>query len=306
MPDSAPHAINELYRREFSNNLEHEIQQEISQLSNRVKVESFTGKQKVYNSLEANEWRRRNGRLQLSAPTEAEFHNRVMTKIEFYDQRVFDRSDDEFLGDLSLPDSEVIQGMRMKYGELLDIEICKQARATVYGGQEPFTTAITMPTEQQVPVGYINESTAAGAAIDLTPHKLLKACSIFEKNNIDPLREEIILVMDPTAKLALMEYVEDSPNDVWATMISGWLEGKDSKLFNMTPVISNNIETASNVAYCFAYSAKRGIYMAPGALDIKMDILPTQQHALQISAYATLGFMRRFEKGVVQILCDRA
>jgi hypothetical protein len=36
-----------------------------------------------------------------------------------------------------------------------------------------------------------------------------------------------------------------------------------------------------------------------------MDVLPTQQHALQISAYATLGFMRRFEKGVVMIPCDR-
>lgn len=302
---SVPHAINELYRREFSNNLEHEIQQELSLLSNRVKIESFTGKQKVYNSLEASEWRRRTGRLQLSAPTEAEFHNRVMTKIEFYDQRIFDRSDDEFLGDLSLPDSEVIQGMRMKYGELLDVEICKQARATVYGGEEPYTTAITMPSSQQVAVDYVNE-VATPANGDLTPHKILKACSIFEGNNIDPLREEIILVMDPTAKLALMQYVEDSPNDVWATMVSAWLEGKDKKLFNMTPVVSNNVETVSNVAYCFAYSAKRGIYMAPGSLDIKMDILPTQQHALQISAYANLGFMRRFEKGVVQILCDRS
>ena len=46
--------------------------------------------------------------------------------------------------------------------------------------------------------------------------------------------------------------------------------------------------------------------MAPEKLEVHMDVLPTQQHALQISSYATLGFMRRFEKGVVAIACDRA
>jgi hypothetical protein len=89
-------------------------------------------------------------------------------------------------------------------------------------------------------------------------------------------------------------------------MIARWLEGRDAKLFGFTPIVTNRIvNTTGNIDQCFAYSAKRGIYMAPEKLEIHMDVLPTQQHALQISAYATLGFMRRFEKGVVMIPCDR-
>jgi len=113
-------------------------------------------------------------------------------------------------------------------------------------------------------------------------------------------------VMDPAGKLALMEYVETSGNDTWARMISAWLEGRESKLFGVTPVVSNFVQVASNVATCFVYSASRGIYMTPEKFEVKMDVLPTMQHALQISAYATVGFMRRFEKGVVEIFCDRS
>jgi hypothetical protein len=92
-------------------------------------------------------------------------------------------------------------------------------------------------------------------------------------------------------------------------MISRWLEsGGSTKLFGFTVICTNRIvnTTATDIDSCFAYSAKRGLYMAPEKLEIHMDVLPTQQHALQISAYATLGFMRRFEKGVVMIPCDRS
>jgi hypothetical protein len=301
---SVAHAIPEEFRREFTTNIEHEIQDSHKKIANRVKIDPFTGKEKVYNSMEPRTFKRRTGRLQQSAPTEAELHARKMTKIPFYDQAIFDKWDDEFLGQLALPDSETVQAMKMAYDRLIEEELCKAASATVYGGVEPYVTAIDMPSSQEVAVNYVPSGTAANS--DLTPHKILKAVSIFKENGIDPLQEELILVMDPTAELALIEYVEASTNDVWANMIAAWLEGKSSKLLGTTPVCSNFVQVASNTATCFLYSAKRGIYMTPEKFEVKMDALPTMQHALQISAYTTVGFMRRFEKGVVEIFCDRS
>jgi hypothetical protein len=307
MATSVAHSIPEEFRREFTTNVEQEIQDTHRKISGRVKIDPFTGKEKVYNSMEPRTFKRRTGRLQQSAPTEVELHARKMTKIPFYDQVIFDKWDDEFLGQLALPDSEAITAMKHAYTRLIEEELCKAASATVYGGVEPYVTAIDMPSSQEVGVQY-RSSLVTGSAqnYDLTPQKIIKAVSIFEDNGIDPLSEELILVMDPAGKLALMEYVETSGNDTWARMISAWLEGRESKLFGVTPVVSNFVQVASNVATCFVYSASRGIYMTPEKFEVKMDVLPTMQHALQISAYATVGFMRRFEKGVVEIFCDRS
>lgn len=304
MATSVAHSIPEEFRREFTTNVEQEIQDTHRKISNRVKIDPFTGKEKIYNSMEPRTFKRRTGRLQQSAPTEPELHARKMTKIPFYDQAIFDKWDDEFLGQLALPDSETVQAMKDAYTRLIEEELCIAASATVYGGVEPYVTAIDMPSSQEVAVNYVTTGSAVNS--DLTPQKILKAVSIFEENGIDPMLEELILVMDPEAKLSLMTYVESAGNDVWAKMVSAWLEGKDSKLLGTTPIVSNYVQTASSVATCFLYSAKRGIYMTPEKFEVKMDVLPTMQHALQISAYATVGFMRRFEKGVVKIFADHS
>jgi hypothetical protein len=305
---SVAHGIPEEFRREFTNNLEHEVQQLLSKFSSRIKVEGFEGKENIYNSMEKREFKSRVGRLQQSAPTEAELHARKLTKVPFYDQAIFDKWDKEFLGKLALPDSETIQAMKAAYARLIDTQVCIAADANVYGGQEPYTTIIDMPDSQKVDVqlGY-----TGGSAINtgLTPDKLVKAMQIFKENDIYPEEEELILAINPKAEQDLYTYVKNATNDVWATMISRWIEsGGATKLFGFTVICTNRIvNTAStDIDKCFAYSAKRGLYMAPEKLEIHMDVLPTQQHALQISAYATLGFMRRFEKGVVMIPCDRS
>jgi hypothetical protein len=297
---SIAHSIPEEFRREFTNNLEHEIQQVHSKFSSRIKVEGFDGKECVYNSMEPREFKTRSGRLQQSAPTEAELHARKLTKVPFYDQAIFDKWDKEFLGKLALPDSETIQAMKAAYARLIDTQVCIAADATVYGGEEPYVTAINLPDEQKVGV-------AVGAADShLNTAKLRAAMQIFEENDIYPEEEEIILAMNPKAKDSLIAELEGGTNDVWSNMIGRWLEGKDSKLFGFTTIMTNRLQNVTgNIDTLFAYSAKRGIYMAPEKLEVHMDVLPTQQHALQISSYATLGFMRRFEKGVVAIACDR-
>lgn len=306
MADSVAQTIPEHYRRAFADNFEHVVQQRTQKLGNRVRVDQFSGKEKVYQDIEELEFRRRQGRLTQSTPTQITAHNRKLSKLEFNCQVIFDRLDDEFLGSLGRPDSETMEAMRMAFDRTVDEQVAIAASDTVYGGAEPYTTAITLPASQAVAVNYVKAG-ATPANSGLTPQKIIRAAAILEENEVDPNEEECCLVINPKGKQDLMSYVESSPNEVWARMITAWLEGKDSKLFGFTPIVSNRLvtNTSTDVDTAFAYSKSRGIVVAPGALQTHIDIRPDLNHAVQISAYGLWGFMRRYEKSVVTIACDR-
>ena len=304
---SVAQAIPEHYQRAFADNFEHVIQQRTGKLNGRVHVDSFTGKEKVYKDLESLSFARRSGRLTKSTPTQVEGHNRKLSKIDFKCQVEFDRLDDEFLGSLGQPNSEVMQAMTMAWDRTMDQEIITALSATVYGGAEPYVTAIDLPSTQEVAVNHV-KSGGTPANSGLTPQKIIKAVSILEANEVDPLAEECVIVLNPKAKEDLMAYVETAPNDVWAKMVSQWLENPSGKLFGLTPVMSNNLTlvAATDVRTCLVYSRPRGIYVAPDRLETHIDVIPTKDHSVQISAYGLCGFMRRYEKTVVEIFCDES
>lgn len=304
MAISNPHSIPEEYRRAFADNVEFAIQDTTNKFAGRVRIDSFSGKEKIYNHLQETDFERRAGRLQQSAPIEAQMHARKMVKMDFRRQFIFDKWDREFLGNLGLPTSEVIQNLKMAWNRTIDTEICKAATATVYGGPEPYVTPIDMPADQEVPRTFKGLNETAGEC-DLHPQKILRARQILLKNGIDPELEPCVLAIDPLAELSLMGYVQSASNDVWATMIANWLQDKGKKLFGFEVVCTNNIQVASNTATCLAYAKNHGIYMSPDTLETSLDVRPDLDHALQVSAYGTVGFMRRQEKAVVEIFCHR-
>ena len=304
MPQSL--TIPEHNRRAFQDNFEQVIQQETPKLASKVNIQNFDGKEKVFQDFNTSEFVAK-GRLQKSTPVEPTTGARKMTKQPKKCQHIFDNFDAEFLGSLGLPDSESLQSMRSAYARMVDTEIAVAAAGTAYGGEDPYVTALTLPSAQQVAVNYV-KSGDTPANSGLTPQKIIRACAILEENEIDPMEEECIIALNPKAKQDLMAYVETSPNDTWASMITAWLEGKEKKLFGLTPVLTNRLETntTTDVDTILVYSKSRGIYVAPGALQTQMDFRADLDHALQISAYVNMAFMRRHDEAVVTIACDRS
>jgi len=305
MAESVASAIPEHYRRAFENNVNHSVQQEKQKIGSKITVKSFDGKEKLYTDMDEFSFVQR-GRLQSSTPDEVLLHKRKMTKTEFKCQKIFDKADKDFLAELGRPDSEVKEAMVFAWNRQVDTDAAIAANATVYGGVEPYTTAIDLPSTQTVAVNHV-KSGGTPANSGLTPQKLIEAASIFEENEIDPLEREICVAINPQAKKDLIAYIETATNDIWAGSIKAWLEGKEAKLFGMTPVMTNRLvtDTATDIDTVFCYEKARGIWMAQDKLEIKMDIRADLDHAVQISAYAQSAFMRRYEKTVVTIACDR-
>lgn len=306
MATSVAHGIPEEFRRQFNDNLTHVIQQEESRLAPYVPTRDFSGKEEILNDLDDFEFVERQGRLTQSTPDEIQLHARKRTKRSWKCQKIFDRDDNEFLGNLGRPDSETLQAMSFAVKRLRDEKLVEAATATVYGGLEPYVTAIDLPASQQVPVNYV-ETGGTPANVGLTPQKIIRAAAIYEENEIMPTEDELVLVTNPKGKQDLMVYVQTAPNDVWARMITAWLEGKEKKLFGFNVVISNDITpNGSDISTAITFSKQKGLIQTSGMLKTEMDIRADLDHALQVSCYLTAAYTRRYEKGVVTIACDES
>jgi hypothetical protein len=302
-----PHYIPEEFRTEFSNSVEYAIQQDQSILFPKAKVDNFKGKEKVYTKQTETEMVRRTGRLRQTVLDEATFENRKAYKEQFVKHFVFDEWDEELLGDLGRPDSETVQNLKMAWERAKDDAIISASTGIVYGGVRPHNTEIPLPDSQKVAVNYKGPGVTP-ANIGLVPQKLIRACSIFEENELDPLRYKTYVTINPKAKESLLQAVESAPNEVWAKMCIPWLEGKESKLFGLIPVMTNRLtnDSGTDVDTLFAWNEMKGIWTASEKLTIKMSIRDDLEHALQISAYGQLSAHRHDEKAVVQISCDRS
>lgn len=298
-------SIPEHYIRTFEKNWNHTVQQEVSRLEDKVMVKAFEGKEDVLTDLDQVDFKETKGRLGKSNPGEASGSKRKITKRNFDCQIIFDKDDKHFLGMLSEPTSELMEEMKFAWNRRTDQLIIEAASADVYGGVAPYTTPIALPSTQKVAVNYVEPGTSV-ANSGLTPDKLLEAKRIFEQNEIMFEEDEIYLVCSPKDIKDLTYHVKNAGNDTWAAMVADYVKDNSNKLFDFNVIKSNRLSVSSDIETAITFSKRRGICMSPSEMSIQVDVLPTQKHARQISAYGQYGGIRRYEEGVVEIHCDHS
>jgi hypothetical protein len=298
-------AIPEFAVRTFETRWGHVVQQKVSKLRSKVTVDEFQGKEKLYKDLQTLVWRERLNRLGNSQPQEAQGLMRKLTKRDFACQAIFDRKDSEYIvSQLTTPGSEIEEAMRMSWDREVDRLIALGVSATVYGGVEPYNTAIDITSTQQVAVDYVHTGSPANSG--LTPWKLIEAGRKFGIQEVYLEGEgasEVFLAIGPQQKADLFAYVAAATNDPWAKMIESWLSGATKKLFGFNVMLSNRLSVTSDVRKCVAW-AKEGVMVVPEKMEIMVDRLPEKDHAIQVAAYADYGVMRRYEEKVMEIYCD--
>lgn len=299
-------AVPEHYQRTFAKNWDHEVQQRVSRLRGKFSVKEFEGKEHVFSDLDDIEFSEDAGRLARSNPTEWTGKKRKIVKRNFDVQKLFDKNDAEFLGMLMEPNSELIQAMGFAWDRKIDELSILAASATAYGGVDPYDTAITLPSSQQVAVNFVRSGTPANSG--LTPEKIIRARTIFAQNEIMPTEDDLYMIVSPSDLEDLTEYVKTAGNEVWAKMVAAYEEDPSNKLFQFNVIQSNRLTTvtATDVETVVCFSKRHGIVVAPEKMRTEIDVLPAQKHAKQISCYAQYGAVRRQEKGVVEIYCDQS
>ena len=298
---SAISQIPQYFTTEFTSNWEHLLQQKVSKLREFVSVESVRGKEKSFNQLAAVEMTKITSRAADTAITDVALAKRWLRPYPYEHATLFDEWDAEYLGEVSLPQSETVSNHAMAYMRTADKVVIDAALGTAYTG-ETGVTPTSLPSGQEIAVDYVETGSAANSG--LTVAKLRQAAYLLTEAEVDDSDPRIIVVGAKQIQdlLKTTEITSSDFNTVKA-LVNGEIDTFMGFKFrrvssSLLPYVAN-----TGVRTCFAY-VRSGLKLADAGRKVHVDIRADKSHALQIRTVASLGATRMEEKKVVSIFAD--
>jgi len=211
--------------------------------------------------------------------------------------KLVDEFDEQFLGEVVLPTSPIIQSHGAAYARTCDKIIIDALGGTAFTGATG-TTATVLPAGQKIAANYVESGTAANSG--LTIAKLRAAKFLFDSNEVDE-EEERIMVVSAKQLQDLLRTVEATSADY--NTVRALVDGTLNTFMGFKFRRSQQLPLATDIRSCFAY-VKSGVILAERGLKTHMDVRADLSHSLQIRSVASLAAVRMEEKKVVEIACD--
>lgn len=298
---SATTQIPEFFPPEFSTNWNHLVQQKLSKLREYLSIDSIRGKEKKYNQIAPVEMTQITSRAASTNVTDTPMAHRWIRPLQYEKADLLDEWDSELLGEIALPQSELIMNHAMAYARSID----KIALAAAVGNASTGATGSTntaLPAGQKVAVDYVETGSAANSG--LTIAKLRRAKFILDDNQVDEDDQRIIVVSAAQLQdlLRTNETTSADFNTVRA-LVSGQLDTFMGFKFRVVDKSFFAYNSETGVRNVVVY-AKSGLKLADSGRKVHVDIRPDRSHALQLRTVASLGAVRMEEKKVVEIACD--
>ena len=294
------------YPLEYSTNFEALSQQKQSMLEPYSVSAPFTGKSKDFNQIGKADFQSILSRARETVITDTPLGKRRLTQGAYDKADLFDEWDEAFLGQISLPKSDVMQAHVYGWNRLKDTILCVAAlgdavvpSVTALGIET--TTNAPLPSGQKVLIDYVETGSAANSG--LTIGKLRRAKFILDDGDSDDEEARVLAI---TAKELndLLRTTEITNSDY--NTIKALVEGKvDTYMgFKFRRVSSVNVLPAvSGVRYLPGW-VKSGMKLATTGPRSYMDIRADKSHALQLRHSGLVGAVRMEEVKVVQIAVD--
>jgi enoyl-CoA hydratase/carnithine racemase len=229
---SAIAQIPQYFTTEFTSNWEHLLQQKVSKLRELVSVESVRGKEKTFNQMAAVEMTKITSRAADTNISDVALAKRWLRPYPYEHATLFDEWDAEYLGEVSLPQSETVNNHAMAYMRTCDKVIIDAALGNAYTG-ETGVTATALPAGQKVAVDYVETGSTANSG--LTIAKLRQAAYLLTEAEVDDSDPRIIVVSAKQVQdlLRTTEVTSADYNTVKALVngdIVAWLNSDDTYL----------------------------------------------------------------------------
>jgi hypothetical protein len=298
---SAIAQIPQYFTTEFTSNWEHLLQQKVSKLREFVSVESVRGKEKTFNQMAAVEMTKITARAADTNISDVALAKRWLRPYPYEHATLFDEWDAEYLGEVSLPQSETVSNHAMAYMRTCDKVIIDAALGSAYTG-ETGVTATALPAGQKVAVDYVETGSTANSG--LTIAKLRQAAYLLNEAEVDDSDPRIIVVSAKQIQdlLRTTEVTSADYNSVKA-LVQGQLDTFMGFKFRRVASSLLPYNAGTGVRTCFAY-VRSGLKLADAGRKVHVDIRADKSHALQIRTVASLGATRMEEKKVVEVAAD--
>jgi hypothetical protein len=285
------------YTTQFDSNWKHLVQQKNSKLKEYVTLDSIEGKEKSYNQLDATSMTQITDRSRDTRISDQAMAKRWIRPLNYDCAKLVDEFDEQFLGEVVLPTSPIIQSHGAAYARTCDKIIIDALGGTAFTGATG-TTATVLPAGQKIAANYVESGTAANSG--LTIAKLRAAKFLFDSNEVDE-EEERIMVVSAKQLQDLLRTVEATSADY--NTVRALVDGTLNTFMGFKFRRSQQLPLATDIRSCFAY-VKSGVILAERGLKTHMDVRADLSHSLQIRSVASLAAVRMEEKKVVEIACD--
>lgn len=298
---SAITQIPEFFTTEFSANWEHLVQQKLSKLREFVVIDRVNGKEKKYNQMASVNMTQITARAQSTNVTDTPMAQRWLRPLQYEKADLLDEWDSELLGEVSLPQSELVTNHAMAFARKCDEIILAAAVGTASTGATG-TTNTVLPAGQKIAHDFVESGSAATSG--LTISKLRQAKFILDDADVDEDDPRIIAV-SPRQMQDLLRTTEVTSADynTVKALVAGQLDTFMG--FKFRVVNKAFFTLASSRREVVAY-VKSGLRMTDAGRRVHVDIRPDRSHSLQIRTTASIGATRMEEKKVVQISCSEA
>ena len=285
------------FTTQFDSNWKHLVQQKNSKLKEYVTLDSIEGKEKSYNQLDATSMTQITDRSRDTRITDQAMAKRWIRPLNYDCAKLVDEFDEQFLGEVVLPTSPIIQSHAAAYARTCDKIIIDALGGTAFTGTTG-TTATVLPAGQKIAANYVESGAVANSG--LTIAKLRAAKFLFDSNEVDE-EEERIMVVSAKQLQDLLRTVEATSADY--NSVRALVDGTLNTFMGFKFRRSQQLPLAVDIRSCFAY-VKSGVILAERGLKTMMDVRPDLSHSLQIRSVASLAAVRMEEKKVVEIACD--
>jgi hypothetical protein len=285
------------FTTQFDSNWKHLVQQKNSKLKEYVTLDSIEGKEKSYNQLDATSMTQITDRSRDTRISDQAMAKRWIRPLNYDCAKLVDEFDEQFLGEVVLPTSPIIQSHGAAYARTCDKIIIDALGGTAFTGATG-TTATVLPAGQKIAANYVESGTAANSG--LTIAKLRAAKFLFDSNEVDE-EEERIMVVSAKQLQDLLRTVEATSADY--NTVRALVDGTLNTFMGFKFRRSQQLPLAVDIRSCFAY-VKSGVILAERGLKTHMDVRADLSHSLQIRSVASLAAVRMEEKKVVEIACD--
>ena len=285
------------FTTQFDSNWKHLVQQKNSRLKEYCTLDSIEGKEKSYNQLDATSMTQITDRSRDTRISDQAMAKRWIRPLNYDAAKLVDEFDEQFLGEVVLPTSPIIQSHAAAYARTCDKIIIDALGGTAFTGTTG-TTATVLPAGQKIAVGYVESGTVANSG--LTIAKLRAAKFLFDSNEVDE-EEERIMVVSAKQLQDLLRTTEVTSADY--NTVRALVDGTLNTFMGFKFRRSQQLPLAVDIRSCFAY-VKSGVILAERGLKTMMDVRPDLSHSLQIRSVASLAAVRMEEKKVVEIACD--
>lgn len=293
--------IPEFFPTEFSTNWNHLVQQKLSKLREFLSIDTIRGKEKKYNQIAPVEMTQITTRADVTNVTDTAMAHRWIRPLQYEKADLLDEWDSELLGEIALPQSELIMNHAMAYARAVDKLALAAAVGTAATGATG-ATSTALPAGQQIGATYVESGSPATSG--LTIGKLRRAKFILDDNQVD--EDDVRIVACSAAQLQdLLRTTEVTSSDynTVRALVNGQLDTFLGFKFRIVDKSFFAYDAGTGIRKVVAY-AKSGLKLADSGRKVHVDIRPDRSHSLQLRTVASLGAVRMEEKKVVEVACD--